>query len=173
VDTSLYVGFSRGSGLLPRLILYFTKGSVNHAFLTWRDEHLGWVVLGANGNGVTLDTWANFTKTRTVPAVYKPATGSLWFGLETLRNDINAKYNIPALVGMSVVEIASHVFKQNIDNPLDVDYHDMFCSEFAVMVIRASGFTLFQRQPADTVDPQSLMTELSSRKDFMAGTVPA
>lgn len=159
--------------MLPRLILYFTKGTVNHAFLTWQDEHLGWVVLGANGNGVTLDTWGNFTKTRTVPAVFRPVAGDLWKGLELLRDDINTRYDIPALVGMSVVEIASHVFKQNINNPLDVDYHDVFCSEFATMVVRASGFDFLSSQPADTIDPQLMMETLSKRTDFVRGAVPA
>ena len=158
--------------MLPRLIRLMTGGEVNHAFLLWTDEHLGWVVLGANKNGVTLDTWKNFTKIRTVPAIFKPATGSLWLGLEKLRDDINAQYNTAALVGMSVVEIASHVFHKNISNPLDVDYHDVFCSEFATMVIRVSGFGVLPALAPDAVDPQTLMHELVRRTDFTQGIVP-
>ncbi len=172
MDTGLYVGFSSRGGLLPRLIRIFTGGAVNHAFLCWEDSTLGWVVLGANTNGVTLDTWSNFTATRKVPAIFKPVNGTLRTGLRALKESINAKYSTAGLVGMSVVEIARHLFNQRVANPLDVR-GELFCSQFATMVIRASGYEFLPEWAADTIDPQEMMHELARRADFIQGVVPS
>lgn len=175
MDNDLYVGFSEGSGWLPKLIRIFTGGRVNHAFLCWDDMHLGWVVLGANANGVTLDTWGNFTKSRMVAAIFKPANPafSLWHGLMALKNDINAKYDAVGLVGMGAVEIARRFFNRNVSNLLDREAKGkVFCSMFTTMVIRKAGIRLLPDQNADTVDPQELMHELVRRSDFVQGSLP-
>lgn len=175
MDPNLYVGFSEGQGWLPKLIRVFAGGAVNHAFLAWQDLHLGWVVLGANVNGVTLDTWSNFVKTRRVPAIFRAANPaqSLWLGLGALRNDINARYDTRALVGMGLVEIARRVFDSKIANPFDDNRTEVFCSEFATMVIRGSGFKFLPDYAPDTIDPQQMMHELARRSDFVQGPLPS
>jgi hypothetical protein len=175
VDPTLYAGFSAGKGLLPWLIRKATGGSVNHAFLLWEDPQVGWVTLGANEDGVSRMLWGEFTLTRTVPAIFMPTdpAKSLWAGLEALKAEIGAKYNIPALVGMSIVEVAAHLFHERVDNPLDFNKREVFCSEFQAQVIRASGFRYFPNQPADTIDPEEGLAELSNRIDFMKGVVPS
>ncbi len=172
-DNELYAGFSSSSGPLQSLIRVFTNGVTNHSFLTWQDAHLGWLVIGANQNGVTVDTWTNFTKSRKIQAIFKPVRGSLWDGLEKLKDELNEKYDIGALVGMSIVEIADRWFHTSVRNPLDFDSREVFCSEFQTQVIRAAGFEFLPNQWANTVSPQDAYNELSKRVDFVKGTLPS
>ena len=174
MNHTLYAGFSAGNSILDRTIRWFTKGKVNHAFLLWQDED-GWKTLGANSDGVTEIPWTEFLKSRTVPAIFSPTdqSKSLWTGLTAMQAEIGAKYNVAALVGMSVVEIADHLFHERVDNPLDFNKQEVFCSEFQAQVIRKSGFVYLPNLPADTIDPATAMTELSSRFDFTKGVVPS
>lgn len=172
MNSNLYVGFSSSAGLLGRVIRYLTGGSVNHAFLLWEDAHLGWVVLGANENGITLDTLTNFRATRTIEATVRPIVGTLWNGLTALRNDLNEKYNLSGLVGMSVVEIARAFGREPHANPLS-NRSELFCSQFAVEVIRAAGITLLPQTPSSVVDPQMLMSTLAADRRFMGEDVGA
>lgn len=151
---------------MSKTIQLFTGRGVNHAFLAWQDPHLGWVVLGANANGITLDTWSNFSAKRYVPALFRPKDGlpTLWTGLEKLRNDLNAKYNYGGLLGMSVVEIAHH-FHHDMRNPWSRDW-ELFCSQFATEVIRGSGYQLLAKQYANTIDPHEAMHVLASAPMF-------
>ena len=171
-DPNLYVGFSQGEGWESVLIQLFTARGVNHAFLMWEDAHLGWLVLGANQNGVTTDSWDNFKKTRRVPALFKPATGvSFWYGLAKLRDKLNEKYDLKGLLGMSVVEVA-RAHSRYIGNPL-ANAHATFCSQFCVDVMRAAGYEVLGTQPSNTIDPHELMHWMSQCPEFVQRSVPA
>lgn len=169
LNPNLYVGFSCSDGLLARAILWFTGGNVNHAFLAWEDAHLGWVVLGANENGVTLDTLDNFKKGRSIVHTYRPINGTLWSGLEKLRADLNVRYNIGGLAGMSIVELARR-FHQSIPNPGN-NRKELFCSEFAIEVIRAAHYSILTNYIASTVDPALLDSTLAHDIDFIQETI--
>lgn len=140
---------------------------VNHAALyTEREE--GPCVLGANENGVTWDTLENFLKGREVVAVFSPRdpARTLWGGFAMLRDDLNERYNFGGLAGMAAVEIAREVFHRAIANPFD-QKDRIFCSEFSVEVIRASGFTMLPGIEASAIDPQQEMAALmADTKDF-------
>lgn len=171
-DPNLYVGFSMTRSMLGWLIRAFTGGNVNHAFLAWQDANLGWVVLGANDNGLTMDAIANFQKTRTIAGLFRPKNSTLWSGLEALKQNLNVKYNFSGLVGMTGVELARKLLHWNAPNLLD-DKERLFCSEFTVDVLRASGYPVLTKQQAATVDPAELMAALIIRTDFERTDVPA
>ena len=167
VNPNLFVGFSQGQGFVPWAIQLFTGRGVNHAFLAWQDEHLGWVVLGANENGVTLDDWANFTKTRTVPALFRPRDGKpdLWVGLSALRDKLNEKYSLSGLIGMGVVELA-RAYGHQIANPFARNGHT-FCSQFCADVLRASGYPILGDLVSSSIDPHEMMHAIAADADFI------
>ena len=163
--TPLYVGFSQGRGLVPNLIQLFTGRGVNHAFFAWEDPHIGWLALGANANGVTVDAWHTFTQNRYVPALFSERYEQhLWDGLAKLRDKLNEKYAFLALAGMSIVEIA-RVHQKFIANPLP-QWHATFCSQFVVDVMRAALYEVLGNQPSNTIDPRQLMHWMAGQPDL-------
>jgi hypothetical protein len=169
-DPYLYVGFSRGRGMVGRAIRLFTGGTVNHAFLAWKDEHLGWICLGANGNGITPDTFENLNQTTEILVFVRPTNErkSLWAGLADLRDELNRKYNFSGIAGMAVVEIARH-FGKHIDNPFSHN-GEYFCSQFATEVVRRSGYDLKNSDPSNTIDPQEMCKALQDDISFISFT---
>ena len=166
-NPNLFVGFSQGTGFIAWAIQLFTGRGVNHAFLCWQDEHLGWVVLGANENGVTLDTWEQFTRTRTVPALFRPKDGmpTLWAGLVSLRNKLNEKYSLSGLVGMGVVELA-RAYGHEIPNPFAKDGHT-FCSQFCADVVRRAGYPVLGNLVSTSIDPHEMMHAIATDPYFI------
>jgi hypothetical protein len=183
VDTNLYAGFSASKGVLPALIRLFsgtlaTHNAVNHMFLCWQDEHLGWMTLGANSNGVTPMTWKVFTSTRFVAALFRPSDPkhSLWAGLTSMENAINAAYNYPAIVGIGLLGIANFVLCNRLKsepNILDRNKREFFCDEFGIEVIRASGLKVLGGEAADKPTPQDVMHYMVRSTDFVQGMVPS
>jgi hypothetical protein len=177
-NNSLFVGFSSSTGVLPWLIRLFSgtlaSGGVNHMFLCWQDARFGWVTLGANANGITLIPWEQFTTKRKVIAMFRPKDSNLdlWKGLEQLRYEINEKYNYPAIVGVGMVRIAEFLLHKKFPNVLDKNKHELFCSEFATMVIRKAGFEFLDAVPQDEIKPQDALHELARRVDFVQGLIP-
>lgn len=171
----LYLGFSSSKGFLARLIDLFTGagiGGVSHAFLLWNDEHLGWLTLGANDNGLTVVAWDNFVQNHTVAGIFRPRTGfpSLWDGLEVLKSKLNEQYNYPGLVGMSIVEVAAF-FHKNVHNPLSVGDKE-FCSEFSTEVVRAAGFPILADRLADSISPAEEMRAIDRDSRFVEEPPP-
>lgn len=170
----LYVGFSRSRGglfsqLLGLLIRFFTGGRVNHALFLYRDEHLGWMTIGANENGVTYLPLEVFLKTRQMVDIFVPAKdpSALWVGLQSLRDDIGKSYNFSGLVGMAGVEIATRwLHLKHASNWLS-NPNDLFCSEIVAEVIRRSHFSVLDGAPADTIAPAALDAALSMSAEFI------
>ncbi len=169
----LLIGFSKVSEsasplvrAISDLIMLFTDGPVSHAFLLWRDPHMGCVCLGANPNGVTLDVLEDFERDRVIVKVARPVKGSLWPGLEALRNDLNERYNIGGVIGMSVVEIARRVFHDRVTaNPLSRT-GELFCSQFVLEVIIAAKLPISEELNPSTTDPSQLMRALEADDSF-------
>jgi len=173
-DPHLYVSYSAGRDWLSRCIQIATGRRVNHSFFIWQDEHLGWVTLGANANGVTLETWQNFAKTREVIAMFRPRDGmpSLWIGLDALKNEIDERYDYLGLGGMMWVEI-QRARGKNVDNPgskisewFDPKHKKTFCSQLQAAVIRRTGYQLLGGRLARTIDPGEEMHFIAGDGDF-------
>lgn len=167
IDPNLYVGFSRGkgffNGLLARVVLAFTGGRADHSLLYYQDEHLGWMTIGANDNGVTYMAMDQFLRSRTIVAAFKPADPgtTLWLGLRILRGKIDAGYDYSGLLGMAPVEIARKWFRiRNAKNFFADPRTRLFCSEFTVDVIRSANLPVLLSQDSDTIDPADEMAAL-------------
>ena len=111
----LLIGFSAGIGffnaILGKTIRLITGGVVNHAFLLYHDEHLGWMTIGATPRGIDYIPLDKFKKKRKIIAVYTPRGFSLWDGLNTLKDDLGMGYNYGGLVGEMLIVIEQRWFK--------------------------------------------------------------
>ena len=179
----LYAGFSRSvrgslwGRWLTWMIAWFTdagaKGAT-HAFLLYHDDKLGWRTLGANSDGVSYISLKQFLATREIVALFLPRTGSpgsLWDGLAVMRKDIGLPYDYSGVVGMAMVEVAYHWFHdRDAKNPL-AERRALFCSEFLLDWVRASGFAVLKGVPVAAVDPERLETALRCSASFKAAYV--
>lgn len=172
-SAALYVGFSRAQDFLGSLIRFFTGGTVNHSFLLYKDPHLGWMTVGANANGVTYIPLNAFMQGRTIEALFLPLRGSLWDGLNKMKDDINKRYNYFGIVGESVITLAHRWFHDyTLHNALS-DPARLYCSEFTVDVIRACGIPILNGSPDNTIDPNEEMEALENSRDFASVPVPS
>jgi hypothetical protein len=177
-DGRLLLGFSRGTSFGERLksvtIQWFTGGTVSHAFLLYKDNHLGWLTIGANSNGVTYQPLELFKRARQIVKLFEPVTGefSLWTGLTQMRDFIDAGFNLTGLIGMSIVEIATHWLRQTAPRNWLSDPHRVFCSQMCVAVLRHSGIDILPGRDFDTIDPATLMAAMLDDPHFRETQVP-
>jgi hypothetical protein len=174
----LLLGFSRGVSFGERLksatIRWFTGGTVSHAFLLYNDSHLGWLTIGANSNGVTYQPLEQFKRARLIVKLFEPVeeTMSLWTGLARMRDFIDAGFNLSGLIGMSMVEIATHWLHQTAPRNWLSDPHRVFCSQMCVTILRHSGFDLLPGRDPDTIDPSTLMAAVIADPHFREAPIP-
>lgn len=176
-DPALYCAFSTSSGWLSRGIRWFTRGKVSHAFfLFYSPEWACWLAVGANANGITIETLAQFLKRgNTVVYAFQPLTVNLWDGLRKHVSDLNKSYNYTGLFGMAFVELSQLVLKRSAANRLS-NKAELFCSEWMDMVL---GDTFppgnwYSHQNADTVAPEALSKVLLEHfKDFRSYEQPS
>jgi hypothetical protein len=174
----LYVCFSRATGsrfwaVFGWLITVFTGGTVNHAFTLYYDTHLGWMTLGANSNGVTYQPLGTFLKSHKIVAIFAPKKGTLWPGLNKIKEDIDKRYNYTGLLGETIVSVAHRLFHEySVHNALS-DPNRLFCSQFEADLIRANGYAFLAQYPDDAIDPSLEMSALENHEDFWSVPVPS
>lgn len=160
-ESPLYLGFSRSTGgffsrALGWLIRRFTGGAVNHAFLAWRDENLGWLTLGANVNGVTLMTMEKFLADRQIVALYLPRAGSLWKGLAECKRMIDEGYDFTGIPGIGTSLLVYRWTGILLPNWLS-RRNRIFCSAFTAEVLRRSQVPANKRTAQFLARPDNLV----------------
>lgn len=151
-----YIAFSQSAGL-GTLIRKFTGGDVNHCLFIFRDDVFNtWLTLGANLNGLTIETLATFSDK--IIDIWEPKEGSFSVGLQKYAYLLNTPYDVSGLIGMSVVEVAERIAHLRIHNPFLND-KELFCSEFGKMVCVASSYNVGDMLPGST-DPNELDTAI-------------
>lgn len=149
--STVYVAFSGGSGILQRIIKWFSRSDVNHAFLVlWDPDFGGWVQLGADAGGWIQSPAENRRGLKVVRLYSPPAGVDLRKGLADLRSVLGAGYDVGGLVGMAWVLFMRRVFKRKAKNPLQ-DGRKFFCSEIVDLVLARSGCDLGLDESA--IDP--------------------
>lgn len=176
LDPNLYVGFSHSSGILSRLIWWIggRQGKyidlATHAFFYYTDEHYGPVCLGAEGNGVIVQSLANFIKEHTILALYRPKGNLPLLWADDLASKLDEHYNLGGLVGMSFVEIMRRLH-HSVRNPTS-NRKEVFCSELTIAVIR-EHYDLLAGRDANTIPPQEERFALYTHPSFNNCPIPA
>ena len=152
----VYVGFSTTDSIVSKIIRWFTKSEVSHAFFVIDLLGRAWV-LESGFHGVTLSPAEKFTAKNTIK--YLAQVHELDEpDVATVMNDLGENYDFGGLFGSAFVVIGRW-FKQKWRNPW-ADPKAMFCSEFVVKSLQECGFPgADQLVPQDTT-PQDL-------KDFL------
>jgi hypothetical protein len=164
----IFIAFSAGEGNwfdrnLGRLIRFFTGGDSNHAFIIYWDEiWSNWLVVGANSNGLTVDSLEVFKKSHIITHIFRAIAFDLGEGLHKHVDDLNTRYNYTGLLGMSFVKIHEKVSKKVGKNPTDAE-NRLFCSEWVNQIIKSSmneiQLSTWPGDPDDVIDPDTLCAE--------------
>jgi hypothetical protein len=157
------VGFSTSNWWVSRVIRWFTRAKVSHAFLMLRDAGtLGDLVLEAEWCGWKLSTPAALTRgsTRIVELVEPkiPLEDAVVKSLSWL----DEKYNYEGLLGMMWVCVG-RVMGKRWRNPLR-SHNSLFCSEAVVYVLQAAGYPGAGELDAESVDPEGLREFMGSAR---------
>ena len=167
MDNEIRVGFSTTNALTSRLIRFFTRSKVSHAWVSFRDETLDkTLVMHATRIGYNVETWKQFTSHNTLVAMYG-CDYDLRPGLQEVANWLGTQYDFEGILGFLWV-LFMRWFHVKRRNPFR-DAAKLFCSEAVLMVLKFSeaikipGVKEMKRK---TTDPEELLELCQERPEF-------
>lgn len=154
------VGFSTSTSWHARIVRWFTRSEVSHAFFLLENSFLGIdVVLEADPPDVHLRALSEFVKkNRIVKTVDMPDT--LREGLVRSVRLLGRPYDYGAFFGVGLVLMGGWL-KKKWKHPLN-SRKALDCVEMIVTVLQASGYPNAKSLEAAQISPQQLMEFLSA-----------
>jgi hypothetical protein len=151
------IGFStQTNNIGSRVIRWFTKSRVSHAFLVYKDQEWGEdFVMEATDGGVKISALAKFSKHNDIIAIIEPKQ-SLEVGVkEAAINWLGNHFDYEGILGMMIVYIG-HWFRLTWRNPF-VSTTSAFCSEFVARVLQWSNYPGSEKLIPEDTAPEDLL----------------
>jgi len=148
------IGFSTGTGLVSRIIRWFTRSTVSHAWILYFDQEFGCdCILEATAEGFRIQSFEKFRSENRIIATFTPKI-VLTPGFKSMAAWLGAYYDFGGLFGMAWV-LLGRWLRRRWRNPL-ASSRTMFCSEAVARLCFAAGYRgdIFE-QPENT-SPQDL-----------------
>lgn len=158
---SINVCFSRTNGIVCKIIRWFSRGSVSHALLTFRDETLDKTfVMEANGRGFMLTPWRKWLDGHELVCRFSLSLDEKLqlTALRDLAQFLGSQYDYLSLLGF--------FFRRwwgRMRNPFD-DPKKMICSEAVARFLYTAGLERFQNH--ETWTPGDLLQEAEQSPVF-------
>ena len=142
------IGFSSGSRLSSRIIKFFTRSHISHAFLIIEDSFLGSdMVMEATPGGFRLITLSQFARTHDIVAVFD-IPHSLEKGVRKSASWLGRKYDYLGVFGTAFV-LLGRWMKLKWANPFNTKA--IYCSEAIVYILQVSNYPgALELDPAST-----------------------
>lgn len=155
MESIVWVGFStHKKHPISKLIRWLTKSKASHTWLMFYDKVFDTpLVMEATTEGLRLIPYDIFVTHNEIVDVINPGV-DLTPGLRALTPILGSRYDFSGLLGMTIV-LVGRWFKRKWRNPCH-STSTMFCSEFVVRVLQASGDTRTASTEADMTSPQDL-----------------
>ena len=148
---NLRIAYSRGSGIVSRIIRAATRSDVNHALFLVDVDGVD-MVIGADWNGLVVQTVKRWERTGSRIVDVPPLEVGIDDGVPYLLSLLDAPYDYAGLLGMPIVLAARFWFRRRVRNPLQSP-GALFCSEAAASVLKAVGYPGADRLDPSAVDP--------------------
>ena len=150
------VGFSTSpTNILSRIIRWFTKSRVSHAFLVYKDSDFDRdMVMEATLGGFKIVPFDKFSQSTTVIALFDPKH-SLDVGLNKAVDLLGEDYDYTGLFGMMFV-LFGRWLKRKWRNPWSSS-KSMFCSEAVARVMRWSLYPGTEEMEMEDTTPEDLL----------------
>ena len=157
------IGFSTSkTNWLSRLIRWFTRGTVSHAFIVYYDQE--WkrdMVMEAEGGAGGSIRIVRFNPDNPEIVRLIDPKHDIEVGMIKMVDRLGEVYDYGGLIGMAWVEIGRWLKKKWI-NPWHSS-KSMFCSELVAQILIDAGYPGADKLDPPCTDPQMLL-------DFLAGT---
>jgi hypothetical protein len=148
------IGFSTGTGLLSRIIRFFTDSGVSHAWVLYYDVDFGRdMVLEATLEGVRIVPYDVFQKHNKIVKVVSPKH-DLKLGFTKMGEALGEHYDFTGLLGMAWVMVGRWL-RRKWHNPL-VAASAMWCSEMVAWVLKWSSYPGTEFLDPHATSPQDL-----------------
>jgi len=152
------IGFSTTKKWLSRIIRWFTKAPVSHAWILYYDlDFAQEMVLEATLEGVRIVPYEVFKQHNSVVRVFIPSH-SLKQGFAKVGETLGSTYDFGGLFGMLWV-LLGRWCRQKLKNPWN-KAQAMFCSEFVAQVLRWSYYPGTEYWVPENMTPADLYTFL-------------
>ncbi len=172
----VWVCFDRSESWLSKAIRRLTRGSYSHAYIVWREEHLGWVRMEAAWNGFRIrlapTSPADMRPVKTYDAVSRPATEiavpleDRYHGLvRHAAQWLDTPYDYPALLGF-LWNLLGRLFGRSWRNPLSSP-NALFCSEAIAQGLKDLGHPAFAARDPATVSPADLLDLVTTGRSIV------
>lgn len=151
----IQIGFNTSNALISRIIRFFTRQEVSHAFIVYDDEEFGGkFVLEANWDGYHVKPYEEAVKGSTKIILVEPRYNVTEL-LKVCSQWLGKPYDYPGLVG-NVPVMISRWFKKKAKNPTQ-NPKAMFCSEAIAVALQKIGYPGADELDASTTTPQDLL----------------
>lgn len=155
------IGFSTTQALLSRVIRFFTRSPVSHAFLVYRDvDFEREMVMEAVGAGFRIVPLDRFEKHNTVVRIFTPRH-PIDEGLRAAVDWLGESYDSGGLLGMALLLLARSLKLRLKRRNVLASSRSLFCSEAVARACRASRYPGFRLDP-ETTSPQDLFAFFSA-----------
>jgi len=159
--SNITIGFSASNGIIGKVIRWFTKGRVSHAYITYYSETLQNVfVMEATFWGYKLTPYEKWKKSNNSVAEFKCKT-DLTPGLRSVAKWLGGTYDFWSAFGLA----ARRWFGKWYRNPFR-DPKKLHCSEAVTVFLQRAGFAA-ELDPESTT-PEDLLQYCSNNENFEA-----
>ena len=133
--SNIILGFSSDSLPISKLIKWFTRGRVNHAYVIYHDETLDEkIVMEASFSGYVLVPYKKWKKGRKEFAQFA-CQKDLSDSLKIMANKLGSGYDFLSALGLSLRRWFGKFFTNPFRNPTK-----MHCSEAMAVMLKDAGF---------------------------------
>ena len=154
-----YIAFTKGTGLISRLMDWFQKGDWSHVLLlNWNLTWEAWEVMDTTSGGVRVCAWEAFKKSNHVVKVFKcdhdlVPTMRNYYGLV---GDPKDEYDYWSILGFVWIKLMWWWFAVKIRNPLN-NPKAWVCSGFVHRVFNQSKLPGYNEPlEYEIIDPDAL-----------------
>jgi uncharacterized protein YycO len=132
------INLTASSGVLGRIILWMTRGIVNHAMIVYESSIWGghWAAQ-AVGHGVEVVPLFRALRGRKSIAVYR-CKFDAEVALKKIRRKVGAPYDFKSMLWFGWAIVAWRIFKRKIKKPWK-NTRGQFCSELVARMFHAAG----------------------------------
>jgi len=137
------IGFSTSNGIVSRVIRWFTKSKVSHAWVSFDSKTLGLrLIMHATGGGYRLNHWEKWAAKNKVVAQFV-SREDFTDGVRLMARQLGKKYDLWSALFLGFKRWVGKLFRNPVRNK-----DRLHCSEAITLLLQTHGY-------AANIDPES------------------
>lgn len=154
----IIIGLSQDNLPVSRLIRWFTRSKVNHAYVIYHDSAIEeYIIMEASFSGYTIVPYRQWKKKRH-ELVHFVCKKDLSSGLKVMANFLGAPYDFTSALGLAFRRWFGKWFRNPFKNP-----KKLHCSEAIAKMLNTCGYSVGD---PDSVTPGDIYDFCKNNEDF-------